>query len=197
MANTFETIRKNLERAPVYKTDNAYEYFVYPYKGLVPTNPKELDYLAKQMAKKIGGEADLIFSFEMDGAFLAYKVAALLGKPFVCAKPFHYNLKKIIKFKQKTGYYSRDVFFSLDNLKVRKVAIVDCLYSTGGSIEAAVKVFDKLGIKVSSVCVAVNKLNYHNQKSFQGIKSKFFAIYDVEIRKGLVNAAKSIFFKNL
>lgn len=195
MNDIFEIIRQNLEKAPVYKTENNYQYFIYPYKGLTPANPKELDYLARLMAKNIGKEVDLIFSFEMDGALLAYKVASLLNKPFVCAKSFYYNLKNIIKFKQKTGYYSREVFFSLGDLQVKKVAIVDCLYSTGGSISAAVKVFDKLGITVSTVCVAVNKLNYHNQKYFQKIKAKFFAIYDVEIKESRVKAVKSRFFK--
>lgn len=195
MISLFEKIKTRLEQSRVYKTENGYEYFVYPYKGLIPTNPSELDYVAKIISKKIRTDVDFIFTFEMDGVLTAYKVASLLKKPFVCAKSFHYNIPGPIVINQKTGYYNREMFFSLDGLKPKRVAIVDCIHSTGGSIKAALKIFAQLNIEVTNICVVVNKKNYNNTKFLNKIEDKFFAIFDAKILDGKVVVNKSQFFK--
>jgi adenine/guanine phosphoribosyltransferase-like PRPP-binding protein len=194
MLSIFEKIRARIEESRVYQAANNYQYFIYPYKGISPINPKELDYLASLIAKKISKDIDFIFSFEMDGVFTAYRTASLLKKPFVCARAFHYNLKKPIKLKQKTGYYEREMFFSLGKLKAKKVAIVDCIYSTGGSIQAAIKKFEKLKINVTNVCVVVNKIN-NNEAPLNKIKDKFFAVFDAEIIDKKIIVCQSKFFK--
>lgn len=191
----FKKVKDKIEKSQVYQTENGYKYFVYPYKGLTLTDPKELDYIAQVIANKISKDVDFIFTFEVDGIFIAYKTASLLNKPFICAKEFHYNLKDPIKIIQKTGYYEREMFFSLDGYKPRKVAIVDCLHSTGGTIKEALRIFKELEIEVTDICVAVNKINYNNQSFLNEMKDKFFAIYDVEIINDKVIAQKSTFFK--
>ena len=191
----FEKIKKKIEKSKVYQTENGYKYFVYPYKGLTPTDPKELNYLAKIIAKRISKDVDLLFTFETDGIFITYPVSSLLDKPFVCARKFHYNLEKPVKLSQKTGYYKRDLFFSLNGCNKRKVAIIDCVHSTGGSIKGAIKIFKKLIIEVAGIYVVVNKVDYNDKTFLKKIKNKFFAIYDVKIINDKVVACRSKFFK--
>lgn len=189
----FEKIRKKIEKSRVYQTENGYKYFVYPYKGLTPTDPKELDYLAKIIAERIRQDVDLVFTFEADGMLITYPVAFLLNKPFVCARKFHYNLLKPIRLRQKTGYYERDLFFSLNGFKARKVAIIDCIHSTGGSIKEALKVFKKLKIEVAGIYVVVNKVNYNDKFFLKKMRNKFFAVYDAEIVNNKIIVGRSVF----
>lgn len=192
----FEKILKRIENSPVYATENGYKYFLYPYKGIEPIYPAEIKYLAKAIAKKIDKSIDLLFTFETDGICLASAVSLITGKPLVIARKFHYNVENCVKFSQKTGYYERMMYFSLNNYqKVNKVVIIDCINSTGGSIKAAIKEFKKLEIKVAGVCVAINKTNYSDKSLMKKIKNKFFAVYDVKILKNAVKVVRSKYFK--
>lgn len=193
----FEKIRKKIEKSAVYQTKNGYKYFVYPFKGLTPIDPQEFIYLAKVIAKKISKDIDFIFTFETDGIFIASPVSFLLNKPLLCARKFHYNLANPIKLTQKTGYYKRDLFFSLNGCDSRKVAVIDCVHSTGGSIKGALRIFKKLKIEVTGIYVIINKINYNDKSFLKKIKNKFFAIYDVKIINDRVSAYRSKFFKLL
>lgn len=177
----FEEIRKKIENSRFYSIENKYRYFVYPYKGLEPIKPAEMNYLGGIIAKKISNDVDLLFTFETDGIFVTYSVASLLNKPLVVARAFHYNLKNPMRLTQETGYYTRELFFSLGDKDVKKVAIIDCIHSTGGSVKSAIKLFSKLGIEVEGVYVVINKPDYNDKKFLEKIKDKFFAIYDVKI----------------
>src|SRR3989344_4278548 len=190
----FEKIKNKIENSKVYIASNDYRYFVYPYKGLTPMEPAEINYLGKTIAKKISKDIDLLFTFETDGIFITSSVSSALGKPMVVARKFHYNLKNPIRLVQRSGYFKRNLFFSLGDYDIKKVAIIDCIHSTGGSIKAAMKVFDTLGIDVDSVYVVINKVDYNDGDFLKKIKDKFFALYDVEIFDNHVRAYKSKYF---
>jgi len=192
----FEKIRKKIEHSKVYKTNNGYKYFVYPYKGLEPVDPKEINYLAKIVASRIDKDVDLLFTFEIDGIFITSAISLLTGKPLVAARKFHYNLKNPIKLIQQSGYYKRNLFFSLEGYNIKKVAIIDCIHSTGGSIKAALKLFDEIGADVRGIYVVVNKINYNDHDFLKRVKNKFFAIYDVEIIDNNLKVYKSKYFRN-
>ena len=191
----FESVKRRLEGMQIYKTENGYEYFVYPYKGITPINNKEIKYIARSIASKISKDVDLIFSVETDGIFTALPVAMLLCKPLVVARSFDYKMSKYFHFTQKTGYHERELYFYFDPQKVKKVAIIDCILSTGGTIKASVDLFEKLGVKVEGIYTVINKINYSDTVFIQKIADKFFSLFDVEIKQAGMIAEKSKYNK--
>ena len=187
----FESIRKRLSEMPIYKTENGYEYFVYPYKGITPIDSKEINYLAEIFNSKIPKDVDLIFTVETDGIFLALPLSSLSEKPLVVARIFNYNVTNFFQFTQETGYYKRELFFSFDLNKIKKVAIVDCILSTGGTLKAAIDLFKKLGVEVEGIYVVINKINYSDTKFLDQIKDRFFAVFDAEIKEDSIVVNKS------
>ena len=195
MSDIFNNIKKRLEEMPTYKTGNGYEYFVYPYKGITPIDDKEIKYLAEVIASKIPKDVDLIFTMETDGIFTALPVAMAMGKPLVSARWFNYKMDKSFSFTQKTGYHKRKLYFYFDPKKVKKVAIIDCVLSTGGTIKAALDLFKKLGVKVVGIYTVVNKTNYSNRDFISQIKNKLFSLFDIEIKGTKIIVEKSKYNK--
>ena len=191
----FEFIKKKLSEMPLYKTENGYEYFVYPYKAITPIDDKEIKYLAEIFVSEIPKDVDLIFTVETDGIFLALPVASLLEKPLVVARKFSYNMSNVFQLTQETGYYKRELFFSFDLNKVKKVAIIDCVLSTGGTIKATIDLFNRLKVEVVGVYVVINKINYSDTKFLDQIKDRLFAVFDIEINKNNVIVNKSKYSK--
>lgn len=191
----FDFIKKRLSEMPVYKTENGYEYFVYPYKGINPIDSKEINYLAEIFNSKISKDVDLIFTVETDGIFLALPVALSSEKPLVVARIFNYNMTNFFQFTQETGYYKRELFFSFDLSKIKKVAIVDCILSTGGTLKAATDLFKKLGVEIEGIYVVINKINYSDTKFINQIKDRLFAVFDAEIKEGGIIVTKSKYYK--
>lgn len=187
-----EKIKKNIKSSRIYNIKN-YKYFVYPYKGITPINSEEIKYLSNIIASKIPKDTDLIFSVEVDGIFTALPVAILLGKPLVIARSFDYRMPKSFHFTQKTGYYERQLYFNFDPQKVKKVSIVDCILSTGGTIRSAINLFNKMGIQVEGIYTVINKVDYFDIKLLSQIKSRFFSIFDVKIEGKNIIVVKSKF----
>lgn len=179
----------------IYKTENGYEYFVYPYKGITPIDSKEINYLAEIFNSKIPKDVDLIFTVETDGIFLALPVSSLSEKPLVVARIFNYNMTNFFQFTQETGYYKRELFFSFDLNKIKKVAIVDCILSTGGTLKAAIDLFKKLGVEVEGIYVVINKINYSDTKFLDQIKNRLFAVFDAEVNEGSIIIDKSKYYR--
>jgi len=191
----FTVVKRRLEKMPTYKTENGYNYFVYPYKGIIPIDNKELKYLAQIVASKISNDIDAIFTVETDGIFTALPVAMLLNKPLIVARSFDYRMSKSFHFTQKTGYHERELFFHFDLLKIKKVAIIDCVLSTGGTIKASMDLFKKLDVEVEGVYVVVNKTNYSNIEFIHHIKDRFFSLFDIQIRNEKILVKKSKYYR--
>jgi len=191
----FESIKKRLSEMPVYKTENGYEYFVYPYKGITPIDSEEIKYLAEIFNSKIPNDVDLIFTVETDGIYLALPTASLSAKPLVVARIFNYNMANFFQFTQTTGYYTRELFFYFDLNKIKKVAIVDCILSTGGTLKAATDLFTELGVEVVGIYVAINKINYSDSRYLEQMKDLLFAVFDTEIKGGSIIVNKSKYYR--
>jgi adenine phosphoribosyltransferase len=191
----FESIKERLCKMPLYKTENGYEYFVYPYKGITPIDSREVQYLAEIINSKISKDVDLIFTVETDGIFTALPVALLSEKPIVVARTFNYKMTDFFQFTQETGYYKRELFFSLDLNKIKKVAILDCVLSTGGTLKAVTDLFRKIGVEVEGIYVVINKINYSNKEFLNQINDRLFAIFDAEIKGNSIIINKSKYYK--
>lgn len=80
-------------------------------------------------------------------------------------------------------------------IRLKKIAIIDCVLSTGGTIKAIIDLFNKLKIEMVGVYVVINKINYSNTKLLDQIKDRLFAVFDVEINKNNVVVNKSKYYR--
>lgn len=193
MRDIFNSIKKRLEGMPTYKTENGYDYFVYPYKGITPIDSEEIRYLAEVVSSKIPKDVDAIFTVETDGIFTALPVAMILNKPLIVARSFHYKMENSFRLSQKTGYYKRNLFFYFDTKKIKKIAFIDCVLSTGGTIKAALNLFEKLNVEVKGIYTVINKINYSNIELINQIEDRLFSLFDVEIKGKNFIVRKSIY----
>ncbi|MFC1651999.1 hypothetical protein ACFL24_02505 [Patescibacteria group bacterium] len=191
MRDIFNSIKKRLQEMPTYKIKNGYDYFIYPYKGITPINSEEMKYLAEVVSSKIPKDIDAIFTVETDGIFVALPVAMILNKPLIVARSFHYKMEKSFHFVQKTGYHKRNLFFYCDTKKIKKVAFIDCILSTGGTTKAILNLFKKLGVEVGGVYTIINKINYSDLNLLEEIKDRFLSLFDVEIKNNKIIVEKS------
>lgn len=140
-----------------------YKYFIYPFKGLTLVNQKIYATAGKYLARLVPKDTEVILTIESDGIGLASFVGAELGLPVVICKSFHYNVPSL-EFVQKTGYYERTMYLP-KVIEGKKVAIVDCLISTGGTVLAMIEAIKKLAdTKITGIYCLNNKSNYNKQQ---------------------------------
>lgn len=110
---------------------------------------------AKELAKKVPEETDLIFTAETKGIPLAHELAKDLGmKDYICARkgvkaymenPIWVEDESITTAgKQKLYLSEADV----ELIKGKNILLVDDVISTGGSMKAMEKLVEKAGGKV-------------------------------------------------
>jgi len=142
-----------------------YQYFMYPFKGFTLANHGVYNTLAEYLANMVAPDTEVIVSIEADGIGIATLVAAHLRLPLVIAKSFHYGVD-CVSFTQQTGYYNREMFMTRD-VAGKKVAIVDCMVSTGGTVKNMIDVLtSKLECGVTGVHCLNNKSNYQSDSIF-------------------------------
>lgn len=138
-----------------------YNYYIYPFKGITLTNFKLLEILSKYLAKMVPKDTEVILTIESDGISVGSFVAAELGLPLIICKSFHYHTP-CLEFTQKTGYYNRTMYMP-KIIAGKKVAIVDCMVSTGGTVKAMIETILQLeNTQVTGVFCLNNKDNYQS-----------------------------------
>ena len=157
-----------------------YKYFLYPFKNFSDTNPKDEEFIAKSLAHFINKDVDYLVTFEADGIGITKLISVLTGIPMLVCKPFHYN-QQVISFSQKTGYFDR-LMYCPQLIKGKKIAIVDCIVSTGGTVQGLLKSISELDekVEVEGIYAVVNKTNYQSGEDlFDGLKYKY--LFNVKI----------------
>ena len=121
------------------------------------------------------------------------KIAAIESRGFIFASPLSYNLSKpniLLRKKNKLPAEKYSVDFELeygkatleihkDSIKKdEKVIIVDDLIATGGTAEAAAKLVEKSGGKVSGFIFVINLFDLGGRKLLEEKGYKTFALLD-------------------
>ena len=121
------------------------------------------------------------------------KIAAIESRGFIFASPISYNLSKpniLLRKKNKLPAEKYSVDFELeygkatleihkDSIKKdEKVIIVDDLIATGGTAEAAAKLVEKSGGKVSGFIFVINLFDLGGRKLLEEKGYKTFALLD-------------------
>lgn len=170
---------------------DSYQYFMYPFKGLTLVNSRLYRLLGKYMGHMIPKETEVIVTIEADGIGIAHFVGAEANIPVIISKHFHYNVD-CIELVQHAGYHKRTMYLP-KSVQGKKIALVDCMVSTGGTMQALVGAIESLpGTQIMGIFVVNDKNNYRStEKTLFGYPYKYLIDAKVD-EAGKVQADWSI-----
>ena len=121
------------------------------------------------------------------------KIAAIESRGFIFASPLSYNLSKpyiLLRKKDKLPAEKYSVDFELEygksTLEIHKdsisskekIIVIDDLIATGGTAEAAAKLIEKSGGKVSGFIFVINLFDLGGKKLIENKGYKSFSLID-------------------
>ena len=139
MPDPMEQLRSSLQAAPViWKGD--YPYFIHPVTDGVPRmDPKVLSAITELVADRVDWSGvDILLGIEAMGLPLTAPLSMATGIPLVVARKRAYGLDGEVEIDQSTGY-SKGAMYLNDLNQGERVAIVDDVLSTGGTLEAVIE----------------------------------------------------------
>ena len=155
--NQIEILKASLSNAPVI-WKGEYPYFIHPITDGVPRlNPNVLEAITDLAVDSIEwNNVDLILGIEAMGLPLVAPVSIKTKIPMVVARKRQYELEGEITINQATGYSKGSMY--LNDLKEgERVAIIDDVLSTGGTIKSVIEGVINSGAKVTNVLIVVEK----------------------------------------
>ncbi len=152
-----EKLRASLAGCPVVKFGE-YQYFIHPLTdGIPPADPELLREAVEGLAALADWRrVDKIITAEAMGFPLAAALALRVHKPYLFVRKRRYGLPSELSMKQVTGYAGTDLFFNYVE-KGDRLAFVDDVISTGGTLRAVVKALRFLGASVEEVLIVFEK----------------------------------------
>ena len=138
MSNALQRLRASLANAPViWKGD--YPYFIHPITDGVPRlDPEVLAAVTELCQQAIEWSTiDLILGIEAMGLPLTAPLSIRTGVPLVVGRKRSYGLEGEVVIDQATGYSKQPMYLN-DIAPGERIAIVDDVLSTGGTLRAVI-----------------------------------------------------------
>ena len=157
MKEAMNQLRTSLQNAPViWKGD--YPYFIHPVTDGVPRmDPDVLKAIVELTVERVDwGQVDVLLGIEAMGLPLAAPLSMATGVPLVVARKRSYGLEGEVKIDQATGY-SKGVMYLNDINEGERVAILEDVLSTGGTLEAVIEGVHRAGAEVTEIVAVVEK----------------------------------------
>jgi len=157
MPDAMEQLRASLQAAPViWKGD--YPYFIHPVTDGVPRmNPEVLTAITELVVERVDWSGvDILLGIEAMGLPLTAPLSMATGIPLVVARKRSYGLDGEVEIDQSTGY-SKGAMYLNDLKQGERVAIVDDVLSTGGTLEAVIEGVRRAGAEVTEIIAVVEK----------------------------------------
>ena len=157
MTDAMKELRSSLQAAPViWKGD--YPYFIHPITDGVPRmDPKVLNAITKLVVGRVDwSKVDMILGIEAMGLPLTAPLSMATGLPLIIARKRSYGLEGEVEIDQSTGY-SKGAMYLNDLKKGERIAILDDVLSTGGTLEAVIEGVRRTGAEVTDVIAVVEK----------------------------------------
>ena len=157
MTDAMEQLKTSLQAAPViWKGD--YPYFIHPVTDGVPRmNPVVLKAITELTVERVDWEnIDLLLGIEAMGLPLTAPLSMATGIPLVIARKRSYGLEGEVEIDQSTGY-SKGAMYLNDIQQGERIAIVDDVLSTGGTLEAVIEGVRRAGAEVTDVIAVIEK----------------------------------------
>ena len=157
MPDAMEQLRASLQAAPViWKGD--YPYFIHPVTDGVPRmNPEVLTAITELVVGRVEWSGvDILLGIEAMGLPLTAPLSMATGIPLVIARKRSYGLDGEVGIDQSTGY-SKGAMYLNDLQQGERVAILDDVLSTGGTLEAVIEGVRRAGAEVTEIIAVVEK----------------------------------------
>ena len=157
MTDAMEQLRASLKAAPViWKGD--YPYFIHPITDGVPRmDPAVLQAITELAQQRVNwSDVDVLLGIEAMGLPLTAPLSMATGVPLVIARKRSYGLPGEVGIDQTTGY-SKGAMYLNDLKPGERVAIVDDVLSTGGTLEAVIEGVRRAGAAVTDIIAVVEK----------------------------------------
>jgi len=152
-----DILKQSLEKAPIiWKGD--YPYFIHPITDGVPRlEPNVLEAIIDLSVPLINWDnIDIILGIEAMGLPLMAPLSMRTNIPMVIARKRQYGLEGEIEVNQETGYSKGSIF--LNDIKPgEKIAIIDDVLSTGGTIRSVIEGVKRTGAVIQNIVVVVEK----------------------------------------
>lgn len=150
-------LRESLKAAPVI-WKGEYPYFIHPITDGVPRmHPDVLTAITELVVDRVDwNNVDLLLGIEAMGLPLTAPLSMATGIPLVIARKRSYGLEGEVEIDQSTGYSKGAMY--LNNLKEgERIAILDDVLSTGGTLEAVIEGVRRAGAHVTEIIAVVEK----------------------------------------
>ena len=157
MTDAMKELRASLQAAPViWKGD--YPYFIHPITDGVPRmDPEVLNAITTLVVDLVDwNKIDIILGIEAMGLPLTAPLSMATGLPLIIARKRSYGLAGEVKIDQSTGY-SKGAMYLNDINQGERIAIIDDVLSTGGTLEAVIEGIRRAGAEVSHIIAVVEK----------------------------------------
>ena len=157
MSNALQRLRTSLANAPViWKGD--YPYFIHPITDGVPRlDPEVLAAVTELCQQAIEWSTiDLILGIEAMGLPLTAPLSIRTGVPLVVGRKRPYGLEGEVVIDQATGYSKQPMYLN-DIAPGERIAIVDDVLSTGGTLRAVIEGVKATGATIAHILVVVEK----------------------------------------
>ena len=157
MTDAMEQLKASLRSAPViWKGD--YPYFIHPITDGVPRmDPAVLQAITALVVDRVDwNNVDLLLGIEAMGLPLTAPLSVETGVPLVIARKRSYGLEGEVEIDQSTGY-SKVAMYLNDLKEGERVAIVDDVLSTGGTLEAVIEGVRKANASVTEIIAVIEK----------------------------------------
>jgi adenine phosphoribosyltransferase len=149
-------LKKSLLESPIVKK-KGYDYVIAPITDGIPEiEPELLREVINEMKKWVNKDIDKIVTIEAMGIPLAAGLSLEIGIPFTIIRKREYGLPNEISVQQVTGY-SKSKLYINGIKKGEKVVLVDDVLSTGGTLKAVLSAFQKMGVILKGVFIAIDK----------------------------------------
>ncbi|MDD1673023.1 MAG: purine phosphoribosyltransferase family protein [Methanomicrobiales archaeon] len=152
-----ETLIASLEKCPIVKRGE-YDYFIHPITDGIPSvHPTLLRDVACGMIRALDlDQVDLIVVAEAMGIHIGTTLSLMTDLPFTIVRKRWYGLPGEIAVHQTTGY-SKGGLYMNGVQKEDRVAIVDDVISTGGTMMALIGALNVAGAEIVDICVAFQR----------------------------------------
>ena len=146
--------------------------------------PDILNELTDVIINNLDLNVDKIVAVEAMGIHLATALSLATGIPFVVIRKRQYGLPNEKEVYQQTGYGSSNLY--INDLKAgEKIALIDDVVSTGGTLISLLNALDDIGVDVEDIIVILDKADGKNIVEKETGKS-IFAIVKLDVVDGKV-----------
>jgi adenine phosphoribosyltransferase len=177
-----EALKRSLEKAAIIRI-GAYHYFVHPISDGIPgLEPDLLEKVAEAAVSLLDPRCDRILTVEALGIPVATVISLKMRKPLTIVRKKRYGLPGEVSVPSSTGYATHTLYLNGIS-KGERVAFVDDVLSTGGTITAVARAVREAGAILCDALVVIEKGgNRENVERELGIHVK--SLVKVEIRDG-------------